>query len=163
MRGRLICPWHRVVDYHWPYSSQSSITLYIVAHSHRLGVNKPFKPNMERPSSQFTQFEVFYSTQSFLTLKDAHCLPQEDVDFLRHNRCFHLPSRSIQEEFIYQYFLYLHPYYPLINEKDFWDMYLDRDTASATKKTMPLLVFQAILFSASSVSLLNETTWLTDS
>ncbi|EYB22960.1 hypothetical protein FG05_11279 [Fusarium graminearum] len=105
---------------------------------------------MERPSSQFTQFEVFYSTQSFLTLKDAHCLPQEDVDFLRHNRCFHLPSRSIQEEFIYQYFLYLHPYYPLINEKDFWDMYLDRDTASATKKTMPLLVFQAMLFSASS-------------
>ncbi|QPC80320.1 hypothetical protein HYE68_011072 [Fusarium pseudograminearum] len=64
--------------------------------------------------------------------------------------CFHLPSRSIQEEFIYQYFLYLHPYYPLINEKDFWDMYLDRDTAGATKKTMPLLVFQAMLFSASS-------------
>lgn len=105
---------------------------------------------MERPSSQFTQFEVFYSTQSFLTLKDVHCLPQEDVDFLRHNRCFHLPSRSIQEEFIYQYFLYLHPYYPLINEKDFWDMYLDRDTTGATKKTMPLLVFQAMLFSASS-------------
>ncbi|RGP62596.1 cutinase transcription factor 1 beta [Fusarium sporotrichioides] len=105
---------------------------------------------MDRPSAPFTQFEVLYSTQSFLTLKDAHCLPQEDVDFLRHSRCFHLPSRSIQEEFIYQYFLYLHPYYPLINEKDFWDMYLDRDTAGATKKTMPLLVFQAMLFSASS-------------
>ncbi|CEI70621.1 hypothetical protein FVEN_g889 [Fusarium venenatum] len=105
---------------------------------------------MDRPSAPFTQFEVFYSTQSFLTLKDVQRLPEEDVDFLRHNRCFHLPSRNVQEEFIYQYFLYLHPYYPLINEKDFWDMYLDRDTDGATKKTMPLLVFQAMLFSASS-------------
>ncbi|KAG8668177.1 hypothetical protein FPOAC2_10063 [Fusarium poae] len=105
---------------------------------------------MDRPSAPYTQFEVVYSTQSFLTLKDVQRLPEEDVDFLRHSRCFHLPSRNVQEEFIYQYFLYLHPYYPLINEKDFWDMYLDRDTAGATKKTMPLLVFQAMLFSASS-------------
>ncbi|RGP78388.1 cutinase transcription factor 1 beta [Fusarium longipes] len=105
---------------------------------------------MDRPSAAFTQFEVLYSTQSYWTLKDLGNVPEQDVDFLNLNRCFHLPSRAVQEEFIYQYFLYLHPYYPLINEKEFWDMYLDRNT-SEKKPTMSLLVFQAMLFAASSL------------
>lgn len=109
------------------------------------------QPNMERPPPTFTQFEVLYSTQSFLTLQCLHGLPEQDVDFLEHNRCFHLPSRTVQEDFIYQYFLYLHPYYPLINERDFWDMYMSRDTEGREKPTMSLLVFQAMLFAASSV------------
>ena len=109
---------------------------------------------MDRPSPTFTQFEVLYSTQSFLTLKGLGGLSEQDVDFLEHNRCFHLPSRTVQEDFIYQYFLYLHPYYPLINERDFWDMYMSRDAEGREKPTMSLLVFQAILFAASSVRIL---------
>ncbi|KAJ4138597.1 hypothetical protein NW768_002447 [Fusarium equiseti] len=105
---------------------------------------------MERPSPTFTQFEVLYSTQSFLTLNALGGIPEQDVDFLEHNRCFHLPSRTVQEDFIYQYFLYLHPYYPLINERDFWDMYMSRNTDARETPTMSLLVFQAMLFAASS-------------
>lgn len=102
-------------------------------------------------SVPYSQSEVSYSTQNFLILKHLRALPEQDVDFLEHNRCFHLPLPSIQEEFINQYFLYLHPYYPLIHEKDFWDMFLGRETDTEKTPTMSLLVFQAMLFAASSV------------
>ncbi|KAF4456153.1 hypothetical protein F53441_1637 [Fusarium austroafricanum] len=100
-----------------------------------------------RPLAPFAQSEMLYTTQPFLILRDLQVLPDQDAEFLELNRCFHLPVRSIQEEFINQYFLYLHPYYPLVNEKEFWDMYLGRETGE--EKKMSLLVFQAMLFAAS--------------
>lgn len=109
---------------------------------------------MNRASAPSNQSEVLYSAQSFLTLGNLRDLAEQDVDFLELNRCFHLPTRTVQEEFIYHYFLYLHPYYPLIPEKDFWNMYLGRYTDGEEKQTMPLLVFQAMLFAASSVRLI---------
>jgi hypothetical protein len=102
-------------------------------------------------SVPYSHSEVSYSSQYFLTLKDLRVLPEQDVEFLEHNRCFHLPLPTIQEEFINQYFLYLHPYYPLIHEKDFWDMFLGRETGTEKTPTMSLLVFQAMMFAASSV------------
>ncbi|KAK2924695.1 hypothetical protein FoTM2_014973 [Fusarium oxysporum f. sp. vasinfectum] len=80
-----------------------------------------------RPSAAYSQSEVLYTTQPFLVLPDLRVLPEQDVDFLELNRCFHLPVRTVQEEFINQYFLYLHPYYPLVDEKEFWDMYMGRE------------------------------------
>ncbi|KAF5667234.1 cutinase transcription factor 1 beta [Fusarium heterosporum] len=101
-------------------------------------------------SVPYSHSEIPYTTQSFLTVKQLRSLPEQDVEFLNYNRCFHLPLRTIQEEFFNQYFLYLHTYYPLINEKEFWDMFMNRETGGDHTSTMPLLVFQAMLFAASS-------------
>ncbi|KAG9501813.1 hypothetical protein J7337_007506 [Fusarium musae] len=102
-----------------------------------------------RPSAAYSHSEVLYTTQPFLVLPDLRVLPEEDVEFLELNRCFHLPVRTVQEEFINQYFLYLHPYYPLVDEKEFWDMYMGEETDGGRGKPMSLLVFQAMLFAAS--------------
>ncbi|KAF4344582.1 cutinase transcription factor 1 beta [Fusarium beomiforme] len=102
-----------------------------------------------RHPAAYSQSEVLYTTQPFLVLKDLRALPEEDADFLELNRCFHMPVRTVQEEFINQYFLYLHPYYPLVNEKEFWDMYMGRESCGGRRKKMSLLVFQAMLFAAS--------------
>ncbi|SCO91709.1 uncharacterized protein FRV6_15837 [Fusarium oxysporum] len=102
-----------------------------------------------RPSAAYSQSEVLYTTQPFLVLPDLRVLPEQDVDFLELNRCFHLPVRTVQEEFINQYFLYLHPYYPLVDEKEFWDMYMGRESGDGKGRPMSLLVFQAMLFAAS--------------
>ncbi|KAF5987326.1 cutinase transcription factor 1 beta [Fusarium coicis] len=104
-----------------------------------------------RPSAAYSQSEVLYTTQPFLALPDLRVLPEEDVEFLELNRCFHLPVRTVQEEFINQYFLYLHPYYPLVDEKEFWDMYMGEETDDGIGKPMSLLVFQAMLFAASAL------------
>jgi hypothetical protein len=106
-----------------------------------------------RPSAAYSQSEVLYTTQPFLVLPDLRVLPEQDVDFLELNRCFHLPVRTVQEEFINQYFLYLHPYYPLVDEKEFWDMYMGRESGDGKGRPMSLLVFQAMLFAASAVRL----------
>ncbi|RYC82392.1 hypothetical protein BFJ63_vAg14698 [Fusarium oxysporum f. sp. narcissi] len=107
-----------------------------------------------RPSAAYSQSEVLYTTQPFLVLPDLRVLPEQDVDFLELNRCFHLPVRTVQEEFINQYFLYLHPYYPLVDEKEFWDMYMGRESGDGKGRPMSLLVFQAMLFAASAAALL---------
>ncbi|RKL16062.1 hypothetical protein BFJ68_g5313 [Fusarium oxysporum] len=107
-----------------------------------------------RPSAAYSQSEVLYTTQPFLVLPDLMVLPEQDVGFLELNRCFHLPVRTVQEEFINQYFLYLHPYYPLVDEKEFWDMYMGRESGDGKGRPMSLLVFQAMLFAASAAALL---------
>ncbi|KAF4967481.1 hypothetical protein FSARC_4976 [Fusarium sarcochroum] len=102
-----------------------------------------------RPTTSYYRFETSFSSCAFLKLDNRKVLPEDDLQFLELKRCLHLPLRHIQDEFIYQYFLYLHPYYPIIDEKEFWDMYLGRESGGVKDTTMSLLVFQAMLFAAS--------------
>ncbi|KAM5356478.1 hypothetical protein ACJ41O_003124 [Fusarium nematophilum] len=102
-----------------------------------------------RTRAAFCQSEVLFSASQFLTLRDISTLPEQDVQFLELNGCFHLPTRPVQDEFVHQYFLYVHPCYPLIDEAEFWDLYLNRPRREGTSSTMSLLVFQAMLFASS--------------
>ncbi|RMJ18210.1 hypothetical protein BHE90_007229 [Fusarium euwallaceae] len=102
-----------------------------------------------RARAPFCQSEALFSSYPFLALDDLSGVPEQDVQFLELNGCFHLPLRPIQEEFIHQYFLYIHPCYPLMDEGEFWAMYLDRDRRRGREKTMSLLLLQAMLFASS--------------
>ncbi|KAF4988282.1 hypothetical protein FDECE_15113 [Fusarium decemcellulare] len=102
-----------------------------------------------RATAPFSQSEALFSAYRYLTVKDLSGIPEQDVEFLELNGCFHIPLRPIQEEFIHQYFLYIHPCYPLIDEGEFWDMYLKRDRRDGKDDTMSLLLFQAMLFASS--------------
>ena len=106
-----------------------------------------------RARAPFCQSEALFSSYPFLALDDLSGLPEQDVQFLELNGCFHLPLRPIQEEFVHQYFLYIHPCYPLMDEGEFWSMYLDRDRRRGKEKTMSLLLLQAMLFASSAVRL----------
>lgn len=106
-----------------------------------------------RARAPFCQSEALFSSHPFLALDDLSGLLEQDVQFLELNGCFHLPLRPIQEEFVHQYFLYIHPCYPLIDEGEFWAMYLDRDRRRGREKTMSLLLLQAMLFASSAVRL----------
>jgi hypothetical protein len=91
------------------------------------------------------------SAYPFLTASNLHRLPPEDVNFLELKNCLRLPSRVYLDEILQQYFRYVHPFFPLINEALFWDVYHGADlVADNPLPRFPLLVLQAMLFTACS-------------
>ncbi|KAF3771370.1 hypothetical protein M406DRAFT_248577 [Cryphonectria parasitica EP155] len=88
---------------------------------------------------------VVYTYYSFLTLDNLPNCLSRDVDFLEAEGCFHLPTRAIMDQILQQYFLHIHPFLPLFNEGDFWEMYYDTPCGRQDAK-MSLLVLQAIIF-----------------
>lgn len=77
-----------------------------------------------------------------------HLSPTQ-IHALESKRCLHLPSGSILDEFIRQYFLYVHPCLPLLDEGHFWSIYHGR--SENLTPTVSLALFQAMLFAASRV------------
>lgn len=90
---------------------------------------------------------VLFSTYRFLDGSRLCSLPSEDVEFLLLKRCLHFPRKDALDEFVKQYFAMVHPFLPLIDEGEFWRHY-----SGLGSKKISLFVFQAMLFSASSVS-----------
>lgn len=98
---------------------------------------------------------VVYNYYPYLTLDNLYnCMPQ-DVDFMEAEGCFHLPTRSILDQIIRQYFLHVHPLLPLLNEGDFWEMYYNKRAEGEEPLKMSLLLFQAIMFASCNVSILH--------
>ncbi|KAM0331295.1 hypothetical protein ACHAQA_002965 [Verticillium albo-atrum] len=91
------------------------------------------------------------SAYPFLTVSNLHRLPPEDVNFLELKNCLRVPSRIYLDEILQQYFRYVHPFFPLVNEALFWDVYHGADlVADNPLPRFPLLVLQAMLFTACS-------------
>ncbi|CRG91809.1 Leptin receptor [Talaromyces islandicus] len=86
---------------------------------------------------------VIYSSYSFLDVGHLSSLPKGDVEFLISKRCLHVPRKDALDEFVKQYFTVVHPFVPLINEAEFWRLYM----GTGNSKKMSLFVFQAMLFS----------------
>jgi hypothetical protein len=102
----------------------------------------------QRPSAKPT---VLYSHYGYITIGNLHRIPHEDANYLEAQGCLHIPTRPALDDFVEQYFTHMHVLLPLLNEGDFWDMYLQHaDSASLDK--ISLLMFQAMLFSSCSVS-----------
>lgn len=77
-------------------------------------------------------------------------LPQ-DLNYIESQGCLRVPMRDTLDEMVQQYFRYIHPMFPLIDEVDFWDMY-DQKSSKPSATQMPLLLLQAMLFASSTVS-----------
>ncbi|KAK0385565.1 hypothetical protein NLU13_6744 [Sarocladium strictum] len=107
--------------------------------------------HQHRPIERPFAATVPMSAYPFLTLSNLHRLPAEDVNFLELKECLRVPRRAHLDEFLHQYFRYVHPFFPLINEAFFWDVYHGADlVADNPLPRFPLLVLQAMLFTACS-------------
>ncbi|KAJ0418345.1 hypothetical protein BJY00DRAFT_315071 [Aspergillus carlsbadensis] len=91
---------------------------------------------------------VPFSYYPFLKAPNLSNLQPEDIAYLDAQKCFHVPVGKFVETLISHYFLYVHPCLPIVNEAEFWSIFRQRETG----QTFSLLVFQAMLFVASSVS-----------
>ncbi|KPM46384.1 hypothetical protein AK830_g160 [Neonectria ditissima] len=92
---------------------------------------------------------VPFESHSFLSTKGLGGLDTSESRYLDAQTCFQVPNRTILDEFMRAYFIYIHPLFPLLDEGAFWDMYYDRPRASdEPERRMSLLVVQAMLFAA---------------
>jgi hypothetical protein len=78
------------------------------------------------------------------------------IRILERHLCFQVPSGAVLDEFIRQYFLYVHPCLPMLNEGVFWSMYSKRPHAGPETLSCSLVLFQAMLFASSRVSLFHK-------
>lgn len=79
-------------------------------------------------------------------MSNLHKLPPENINFLELKKCLRVPSRPYLDEFLQQYFRYVHPFLPLVDETAFWEMYHNAEVGPQ----FPLIVLQAMLFAACS-------------
>jgi hypothetical protein len=84
-----------------------------------------------------------------------HLSPAE-IRNLERQLCFQVPSGALLDEFVRQYFLYVHPCLPMLNEGVFWSMYSKRPHTGPEALSCSLVVFQAILFASSRVGPLSR-------
>ncbi|KAM5343923.1 hypothetical protein ACJ41O_012460 [Fusarium nematophilum] len=93
--------------------------------------------------------DVPHTAYPFIVIPDLHNLTPEDINYLDLKGCLRVPARAHLEEFLVQYFRYVHPFLPIINEHLFWEMYHDtKGLVGDCSPRMPLLVLQSMLFAA---------------
>lgn len=111
---------------------------------------RPF-PILGRRAQPSLQTDMIFSYYDFLTAdKWSHITP-EDFGFLEYKGCFHLPSSPMLDDLVRECFLHVHPILPIIDEREFWEMYLPSRRPAGNRK-ISLFVFRAMLFVSCSVS-----------
>jgi hypothetical protein len=91
---------------------------------------------------------ILYTYYPFLRHNDFSSLHARDFAILEAEGCFRVPHRQALDDFLRQYFVYVHPLLPLMDESDIWAMY---DGESEGTGMVALLLIQSMLFAASHV------------
>lgn len=99
-----------------------------------------------RPIVPQLPHHVHFYMLPFLELNDKSTLSQADLALLAANGCLSIPDKSLTDDFLRQYFLYVHPSTIVVDESEFWRAYENGQKDHACK--IPLLLFQAILFAS---------------
>lgn len=74
-----------------------------------------------------------------------------DMNFMESQGCLQVPERSNLDELMQLYFHHVHPMLPVLDEKDFWNMYHPPDPELPCPQ-ISLVLFQAMLYAACDVS-----------
>lgn len=77
-------------------------------------------------------------------------IPTEDLEFLSKKGALQLPEETLRNELLKAYFKFVHPFMPLLDRKEFMEITMGVDT---TRKKIGLLLFQAVMFAGSAVSI----------
>ena len=72
-------------------------------------------------------------------------LSKDDLSYLSSKGVFLLPPEKIQDELVHKYFIYIHPWLPILDKNTFWT-----DYQIILGKVRDLL-YRAMLFAATSV------------
>lgn len=86
---------------------------------------------------------------SYLERADIGHLSPIQISLLERQGCLKVPSGSVLHEFLRQYFLYVQPCLPILNEANFWSIYSGQAVDGSSKIGISLALFQAMLFAAS--------------
>lgn len=98
------------------------------------------------------QVYVPFYYHKYLEVADMHHLSPVQIRNLELQLCLQVPSGPVLDEFMRQYFLYVHPCLPLLDEGRFWAMYSNHGQTGAGVRRLSLALFQAMLFAASRVN-----------
>jgi hypothetical protein len=90
---------------------------------------------------------AIYSTYPFLHFRRATTLAREDIAYLESKGCLSIPNKMVIYEFVRHYFLHMHTAMPVLDEAEFWDVYLHWNPQDEGRR-VSLLVFQCILFAS---------------
>jgi len=93
--------------------------------------------------------KVPYEQYSFLSARGLKSLRFEEQSFLESSGCLHLFEKDLLDAFVRAYFLSVHPTLPLVDSKDFCDIYFSRRRQPS--RTISLLLFRTLLFAAAEV------------
>lgn len=88
----------------------------------------------------------------YLEVADMRHLSPAQIQSLETQLCLQVPRGSVLNEFMRQYFLYVHPCLPVLDEGHFWTMFSNRGQTAGAARRFSLALFQAMLFAASRVS-----------
>ncbi|KAF5021355.1 hypothetical protein F66182_6600 [Fusarium sp. NRRL 66182] len=104
-------------------------------------------------------YYISYSYYHFLVISNIGSIPPQDYQFLELQGCLDVLQPPILDQFVRQYFLYMHPMLPILDESAFWDVYKQRGIPCRPHK-ISLLLFQAMMFACCSsiLSLLGQKT-----
>ncbi|CZR56867.1 uncharacterized protein PAC_06756 [Phialocephala subalpina] len=97
-------------------------------------------PNGNVPSSNYR----------FLKVGETTTLSSNDWKFLEYNGCLSVPGSAVLDDFMKQYFLYVHPNQPILDEEAFWSLSTGHDQGPVGTEWISLFVLQAMLMVSSS-------------
>lgn len=115
----------------------------------------PARAGLQWSGEQSTRFgaDITYTYYPFIEVNNLSAIPPQDVNYLDLQGCLRVPTKTILDEFVKQFFLHVHPIMPLLNEGDFWEMYASQSQGTHVSTRISLLMIHAMLFSVCGVSL----------
>lgn len=109
-------------------------------------------PFVKQQSPVSSSPDMMYSYYDFIEAESFSHLASDDFKFLEFKGCFHLPAKHILDKFVEQYFKYVHPALPLVDEREFFELYEGNRQRRKSSKKVPLFLFRCMLFASASVS-----------
>ncbi|KAK9771403.1 putative Fungal specific transcription factor domain-containing protein [Seiridium cardinale] len=106
----------------------------------KLSVKRGLWPNKSSPLVVLYNYHPFISSGQLSSLSPASYQALEDEG------CFHVPQKHLLDEFVRQYFLYTHPFLPMLDQSSFWKSYRGEQCINVYSVGIPLLFIRAMLF-----------------
>lgn len=105
--------------------------------------------SQQKLSNEGAQESFFhYAKCPFLSIGGTASLDPADLMYLAAKGCMQVPTFSLLEDFMKQFFVHVQPFTPLMDESMFWNMYEGKPTDGQPRQ-IHLLLFQAMLFASS--------------
>lgn len=106
------------------------------------------KTDLRLSADVLSSISLPFSFYPFIKATRLRELNPTQIAFLESQGCLHLPTKSVTDMFVHNYFLYVHPFLPLLDEARFWQEYR---LFSVHGDGISILLFHTMLFAASCV------------